>query len=86
MRSRILAFLFVVALSLCFAGKAVAAPGDVIFEDDFESYALGTHPAPWGEVFGRDDDVVTDAWAASGLQSFVSESTDGASPKYPVVD
>jgi len=65
---------------------AWAASGDVIFADDFESYALGAHPTPWDEIYGRDDDVVTDEWAAGGLQSFVSVSDEGLLPRRPLVD
>ena len=74
------------ALAFALQASAQAAPGDILYEDDFEGYTLGTHPAPWEEVRGNDDDVVTDEWAAGGLQSFVSVSTDNLNVKRAYLD
>jgi len=75
-----------IALAFALQAGAWAAPGDVIFEDGFEGYTPGTHPAPWEEVRGNDDDVVSDQWAAGGVQSFLSVSTDNLNVKRPYVD
>ncbi len=83
MRSRFVVFLLILPLSLCLAAGAAAAPVTVYHSDDFESYAVGAHPAQWREMRGNDVEVVTVAFASSGSQSLLSASDPGAPIQRP---
>lgn len=78
-------FAAAIVCAACLAPKAAAQTVTVFYQDGFESYAVGEHPAIWGELFGNATDVVTNEWAATGAQSFVTAAADAASIKYPVV-
>jgi len=53
--------------------------------DDFESYAVGAHPAIWHEIWGYEDDVVTNEWSASGSNSYFTVSLNGSWIKRPII-
>ena len=79
-RSEMMRNLTVVLAAVCamiWAAPATAAPAQVYYTDNFESYDLGTRPALWSDMLGSTDGVITDEWSASPTKSFMSKSDDG---------
>jgi len=70
-------------LVLTFAARAQGQTAS--YEDDFEGYDVGEHPAVWGEIWGNADEVVTDEWSAGGDKSLLSESPHGSWIDRPLI-
>ena len=78
--------LLLAAAPLLISGAGTQAYAEtILYQDDFEGYALGERPAPWTEIWGNADEVVTDEWSASGENSYLTVSPSGSWIDRPMI-